>query len=278
MSVSNVTQNSANATITDATSTSWKYKLIKLDGTVVTTGNTSTQNLSFTNLLPATYYKVFVGSTCSGSNAYQRSQMFLTDADWCGDAQFADTGGAASNYGDNETIVKTFYPSSGSALTMTFTQFALEQDYDFMYIYNGPSTASPLFANANGLTGNTLPSSFTSTHPSGAITVRFVSDEAVNESGWKANFSCAILAVDDTNVKDNYINIYPNPAKNMIVISSKENLKSYKIYDEAGRLITSKSSLKGNKQEVNISSMQTGNYVVSVETDKQTVTKKLIKQ
>jgi hypothetical protein len=278
MEFSNITQNSANATITDATSTSWKYKLVKMDGTVVTTGNTSTQNLSFTNLLPATYYKLFVGSSCSGSNAYQKYQIFLTDGDWCNDVQFTDTGGATANYEDNETIIKTFYPSSGSALTMAFTQFALEQDYDFMYIYNGPSTASPLFVNGNNLTGNTLPSSFTSTDPSGAITVKFVSDGGVTESGWKADFSCAILSVDDTNVKDNSINIYPNPAKSMIIISSKENLRSYKIYDEAGRLIISKTSLKGNKQEVNISSIQTGNYVVSVETDKQTVAKKLIKQ
>ncbi|SDR08251.1 Por secretion system C-terminal sorting domain-containing protein [Chryseobacterium soldanellicola] len=277
MSVSNVTQNSANAVITDVISTSWKYKLARLNGTIITTGNTSVQNLSFTNLLPATYYKLFVGSSCSGSNAYQRSQIFLTDTDWCSDAQFADTGGDAANYGDNEMIVKTFYPSSGSALTMTFTQFALEQDYDFMNVYNGPSTTSPLFANGNNLTGNTLPGSFTSTDPSGAITVRFLSDEGVNESGWKANFSCAVLAVDAVNVKNSSINIYPNPARNMIVISSKENLKSYKIYDETGRLVSG-SSLKGNKQEVNISSMQTGNYVVSIETDKQTVSKKLIKQ
>jgi hypothetical protein len=39
----------------------------------------------------------------------------------------------------------------------------------------------------------------------------------------------------------------------------------------------SASSLKGNKQEVNISSIQTGNYIVTIETDKQTVNKKLIK-
>jgi hypothetical protein len=64
----------------------------------------------------------------------------------------------------------------------------------------------------------------------------------------------------------------------MITISSKDALKSFKIYDEAGRLIKSDSSLKGTKFEVNISSMQTGNYVVTVETEKQKVTKKLIKQ
>ncbi|MFP7655005.1 CUB domain-containing protein [Chryseobacterium proteolyticum] len=146
-----------------------------------------------------------------------------------------------------------------------------------MYIYNGPSTTSPLFANGT-LTGNTLPGVFTSTHATGAITVRFVSDPAETGSGWKAGFSCAVLGIEDVSTKDNTVNIYPNPAKNMIVISAKENLRSYKMYDEAGRLVLSSDSLKGNKSEVNISSIQTGNYVVSVETEKQTVIKKLIKQ
>ncbi|WP_294285240.1 T9SS type A sorting domain-containing protein [uncultured Chryseobacterium sp.] len=160
---------------------------------------------------------------------------------------------------------------------MAFTEFALEQGYDFMYIYNGPSTSSPVFPNGNGLTGTTLPGSFTSTHPSGAITVRFISDPAENDIGWKANFSCAVLAVEDVTTKDNSVSIYPNPARNILTISS-ETLKSFRIYDEAGRLIRSESSLKGNQLDVNISSVQTGNYVVTVETEKQKITKKLIKQ
>lgn len=277
MNISNITTNTANATITDGTSTSWKYKLTTMDGTVVTSGNTTTQNISLANLQPATYYRLFVGSGCSGSNAFQRSQLFLTDANWCGGILFTDTGGVNGAYGNNETIVKTFYPSSGSALSMTFTELELEEDYDYMYIYNGPSTTSPLFANGT-LTGNTLPGVFTSTHATGAITVRFVSDPAETGSGWKAGFSCAVLGIEDVSTKDNTVNIYPNPAKNMIVISAKENLRSYKMYDEAGRLVLSSDSLKGNKSEINISSIQTGNYIVSVETEKQTVIKKLIKQ
>ncbi|KMQ64997.1 zinc metalloprotease [Chryseobacterium angstadtii] len=276
MNVSNITQVSANTAFTDAVSTSWKYKLMKMDGTLVESGNTSSQSLSFTGLQPATYYQVFVGTNCSASNAYQRNQVFLTDGSWCEGALFTDTGGETGQYGNDETIIKTFYPASG-ALTMTFTQFALEQDYDFMYVYNGPSVASPLFANGNNLTGNTVPGPFTSTHSSGAITVKFVSDPGAIANGWKASFSCNVLGVDDVVKNDSGISIYPNPAKNMMVISSKEALKSYKIYDESGRLVLSASSLKGNKQEVNISSIQTGNYIVTVETDKQTVNKKLIK-
>ncbi|WP_246008661.1 M12 family metallo-peptidase [Chryseobacterium lactis] len=278
LNIANITQTSANAAFTDATSTSWKHRLTRMDGTVVSTGNVNTQAINFTNLQPATYYKLNVGSDCSGPNAYQISKMFLTDGAWCDGVQFTDTGGPTGKYADNEDLVKTFYPTSGSSLTMTFTEFALEQDYDYMYVYNGTSTASPLFTNGNNLTGNTIPGPFTSTDPSGAITVKFVSDGGVTDNGWKVNFSCGVLGVEDLTAKNNSVGIYPNPAKNAIVITSKEALKAYKIYDESGRLVISASSLKGTQHEVNLSSIQTGNYVITIETVKQTVNKKLIKQ
>lgn len=272
------TQNSANILITDAISSSWKYKINKLDGTLVTTGNTNTASFDVTNLQPGTYYKIAAVGPCANETYYQKSGVFLTDANWCEGIPFTDTGGSNANYGNNEEIVKTFYPTSGSSLTLTFTEFGTEQGYDFMYIYNGPSTSSPLFANGNNLSGNIVPGPFTSTDPSGAITVKFVSDPAENGTGWKAGFSCAVLGVEDVNVKNAAISIYPNPARNMMIISSKEGLKAYKIYDEAGRLVLSESSLKGNKQEVNLSTIQAGAYIITIETEKQTVNKKLIKQ
>ncbi|MGN7863787.1 T9SS type A sorting domain-containing protein [Chryseobacterium sp. 22458] len=272
------TQNSASILITDAISSSWKYKVTKLDGTTVTTGNTNTANFNIASLQPGTYYKIEAVGPCANETYYQKSGLFLTDAAWCEGDQFLDTGGASGNYGNNQEIVKTFYPASGSSMTMTFTEFGTEQDYDFMYVYNGPSTASPLFPNGNKLSGNTIPGPFTSTDPSGAITVKFVSDPEVNGTGWKAGFSCAVLGVEDVNVKNNTVSIYPNPARNTITISSKEALKAYRIYDESGRLVTADSSLKGNKQDINLSAIQTGNYVITIETEKQTINKKLIKQ
>ena len=272
------TQNSASILITDAISSSWKYKVTKLDGTTVTTGNTNTANFNIASLQPGTYYKIEAVGPCANETYYQKSGLFLTDAAWCEGVQFLDTGGANANYGNNQEIVKTFYPASGSSMTMTFTEFGTEQDYDFMYVYNGPSAASPLFPNGNKLSGTTIPGPFTSTDPSGAITVKFVSDPEVNGIGWKAGFSCAVLGVEDVNVKNNTVGIYPNPAGNTLTISSKEALKAYRIYDESGRMVISDISLKGNKQEISLSAIQTGNYVITIETEKQTVNKKLIKQ
>lgn len=278
LSIDNVTQNSASIFIIDGSSQSWKYTLSKINGTIVQSGTTNSNSFNLSNLTPNTYYNLFIGSECSGSLAYQKYRTFLTDGDWCSGVRFTDSGGLSGGYSNNEKLTKTFYPLSNSKLTLYFSEFNLENFKDYMYIYNGPSAGSPLFSNGNNLTGTLLPGPFVSTDPTGAITVEFFSNEVGTASGWNAGFLCKFLGVEDVYVKDSTVSIYPNPAKTKIIISSKENLKSYQIHDEAGRLIISDSSLKGNKQEINLSLIQTGNYVITVETDKQTINKKLIKQ
>ncbi|WP_330746547.1 T9SS type A sorting domain-containing protein [Chryseobacterium sp. CP-77] len=278
VSVSGVTQNSADIFILDGSMSSWRYKLCKIDGTVVQSGTTNSNSFVLNNLTPNTYYNIFIGSECSGPLAFQKHRTFLTDGDWCSGVRFTDSGGLSGGYTNNEKLTKTFYPLSNSKLTLYFNEFNLENFKDYMYVYNGPSAGAPLFPNGNNLTGTLLPGPFVSTDPTGAITVEFFSNEAGTANGWNAGFLCKFLGVEDIDVKDNIVSIYPNPAKTTIIISSKENLKSYKIFDEAGRLVTSTSSLKGNKTEINLSSIKTGNYVISIETEKQTVNKKLIKQ
>ncbi|CAA7387083.1 M12 family metallo-peptidase [Chryseobacterium fistulae] len=277
--IDNITQNSANGIITGVNSTSWKYQLTKLDGTVITTSTTNTPSFSLSNLQANTYYKLFVAAECS--NDYQKSQIFLTDADWCGGASFTDTGGQNGNYDNNETIIKTFYPTTpGMTMTLTFSQFTLENNYDYMYVYNGPSIESPLFTNG-ALTGSNLPPAFTSSHSSGAITVKFVSDYSINNSGWIARLFCGYRnrhysSSTQLNEKAD-VQIFPNPTKNIITISSQEGLKSYKIYDGTGRIIISSSLLKGNKIDVDLSSIKEGNYLITIETEKQIIQEKLIK-
>ncbi|MDR4894116.1 MULTISPECIES: M12 family metallo-peptidase [unclassified Chryseobacterium] len=278
VSVSDVTQNSADIFIMDGSLSSWRYRLCKIDGTVVQSGTTNSNSFIINNLEANTYYNLFVGSECSGPLAFQKHRTFLTDGNWCSGARFTDSGGLSGGYSNNEKLTKTFYPLSNSKLTLYFSEFNLESFKDYMYVYNGPTAGSPLFPNGNNLTGSLVPGPFVSTDPTGAITVEFFSNESGTANGWNAGFLCKFLGVEDIETNNNTVSIYPNPAKTMIIISSKENLKSYKIFDEAGRLVTSASSLKGSKTEINLSSIQTGNYVISIETEKQTVNKKLIKQ
>jgi len=103
-------------------------------------------------------------------------------------AVFTDGGTRYANYADQITQVLTFIPgTTGSTINVNFTAFDVEQDYDYLYVYNGPTTASPLLGT---FTGTTLPPSLTSTAVNGELTFRFTSDVEVNEPGWVADITC----------------------------------------------------------------------------------------
>ena len=97
-----------------------------------------------------------------------------------------------SNYDNNQSVTMTFYPGDTSkSVQMTFTQFQLEYHptcgYDFLKIYNGPSTSNTLI----GIhCDNHSPGTVISTHSTGALTFKFQSDPSVGDIGWQATVSC----------------------------------------------------------------------------------------
>ena len=82
------------------------------------------------------------------------------------------------------------------------------------------------------------------------------------------------LATDDlSNIKNN-ISIYPNPAKDVVFVKSETAITKIELYDFSGKKIKESAS-----KEMNISSLERGNYLVKI-TDKEgnTQTKSLIKE
>jgi hypothetical protein len=57
---------------------------------------------------------------------------------------FYDSQGPGTNYQNNEFSTVTFCAPAGQVITFTFTDFATEAGWDYLDIYNGSSTASPL--------------------------------------------------------------------------------------------------------------------------------------
>ncbi len=96
--------------------------------------------------------------------------------------------GPTGNYLDNENFTETFYPSTpNSMIKFTFNTFNTEANFDYLYIYNGISTAAPLIGTYHGTTG---PGIVTASNAAGALTFRFTSDGSVVYAGWSASISC----------------------------------------------------------------------------------------
>lgn len=111
---------------------------------------------------------------------------------------FEDSGGAAA-YGNNESFTRTFCPdaptlSSGEVIHANFGPIELEQNYDYLHVYDGASVAAPLIGSFTGNTTNqndlqTLKA--TENNPSGCLTFQFFSDGATTLQGWSATVSTA---------------------------------------------------------------------------------------
>lgn len=94
--------------------------------------------------------------------------------------------GGTNGYGNNENYSVTFCSSAGTQVRANFYWLDLETGYDFLYVYDGPSTASPLIATLNGST--MYPGVYTSSGT--CLTFRFVSDGSTRWGGWNALLGC----------------------------------------------------------------------------------------
>lgn len=99
---------------------------------------------------------------------------------------FRDSGGDLGNYKNAESYTFTISPVGASSISLSFSSFELEANYDFLEIYDGINTAAPLLGS---WTGNNSPGTVTSS--GGALTVRFTSDSWTTKPGWEANWQCA---------------------------------------------------------------------------------------
>ena len=103
---------------------------------------------------------------------------------------FFDSGGGAGDYANNENSTMTFCSNAiGQCVRMVFTSFDTEANIDRLWIYDGPSVASPLIG---VYSGNVSPGLVTSS--SGCLTIRFVSDGSIRNTGWVAQISCVTCA------------------------------------------------------------------------------------
>ena len=171
-----------------------------------TTISVTTNPYVLTGLSPLTSYCYYVRSLCDVDNPSPWTATctnFQTTAlpPVCG-GNFIDQGGPTGNYPANSNITTTIWPvTPGDVVTVFFTSFNTEATWDALYVYDGPSTASPLLASANGAGnvpgglaggywGTTIPGPFTSTHSTGALTFVFRSDGIDQRAGWTSNVTC----------------------------------------------------------------------------------------
>jgi len=98
-----------------------------------------------------------------------------------------DSGGSSGQYQSNESYTITVCSSGGTSIEAEVIAFATEGSYDYLYIYDGPSTASPLLIQSSGdpgCEGQIFESTGT------CLTFRFTSEGSITAAGFQIALSC----------------------------------------------------------------------------------------
>ncbi len=167
-------------------------------GTIVAQGNSP---LNWTATVSGTYYIHYTtNSACGTASSCGTTILTCTSCAapvtnftvGCGGLLSFDSGGSGGTYQNSENTTLTYCPSNTSSkLSINFSSFSLENNFDYLYVYNGNSSASPLIAT---YTGTSLPPILTSSDPTGCLTLRFTSDGSVVSDGWIANLGYSSLS------------------------------------------------------------------------------------
>jgi hypothetical protein len=190
--------------------------------------------------------------------------MNTSDVTTCGGI-FYDSGNADNNYSDNEDYTMTFYPGEDDkVIECEFLSFDVEYhascDYDYMKIYNGIDESAPLIGT---YCGTNSPGTVTADNEAGALTFVFHSDYSQTGAGWEAAVSCkSPVGIAENSISN--LKVYPNPAEESIItIEHAVAISNVFISDLTGRVVENLSG-KSNSVEMDISSLESGVYLVSV--------------
>jgi len=164
------TSNLLNPSHVYTTSGLFNVKLISLGGSC---GSDSIIKNQFVSILPTN--PCVINLPLNGYNTMTACNGTLFD------------NGGSGNYSDNSVSTTTITAIGAANITVTFSSFSLEDGYDFLYIYDGPNSSSPLIGSYSG---NLLPNGGSITSSTNRLTFRMTADAGVNQSGFVASWHC----------------------------------------------------------------------------------------
>lgn len=98
-----------------------------------------------------------------------------------------DNGGPNGNYKDNTDCRITISPPNANGLKLTFNAFKLEDQFDFLYIYDGPDTNSNLIGRYTGIE---FPNGGIVYTTGSSATIRMITDPAADSLGFAMTWQC----------------------------------------------------------------------------------------
>ncbi len=186
-------------------------------------------------------------------------------------------GSGDHNYNNNSVCKWKINPGQWAQnLTLAFTEFDLEQDKDFLKVFDIPT--NQLLAN---LTGDQIPDPIVSS--TGQMMLMFSSNGFNNKQGFKADYYISNVNTSEEDFTQN-LSIYPNPATSYtdvkFVLKETSNI-SLTLHNLLGEVVYSESSVMHSglvSKTLQLNSLSKGVYLLKIAGDNGSVTRKLIIQ
>ncbi len=169
-------------------------------------------------------------------------------------------GSGTNQYANNSYCSWLIQPSTASTITLSFSEFNTELNYDGVIVYDGANNASPILGE---FTGTTLPSSVTST--GGSMYVEFLSDPALRGNGWIANYTSTITTGINESMLSEYLKIFPNPTSGIFTIESCfVNMVEIQILDLSGKTVLTDNEIHSGTNLIDASKLSKGIYLIRI--------------
>jgi PKD repeat protein len=178
---------------------------------------------------------------------------------------FYDPGGASGSYSNSQDFTMVFNPGSpGNKLRFIFNSFDLEAEtscgYDYLKIYNGNSTSSPLIGT---YCGTNSPGTITASGATGSLTFVFHSDNYVVATGWSASIICISTTAPPV---AGFVASTINPAINSTVVFTDQtiNFPTSWAWSFTPNNVVYMNGTNAGSQNPQVQFTATGNYNVSL--------------
>ena len=198
------------------------------------------------------YYSSTQNPYCTGTTTNLTAQS----------GTFAD-GSASNNYANNTSCSWLIQPTNAAAITLSFSSFNTELNYDGVIVYDGANNTAPALGQ---FSGTSIPNPVTST--GGSMYVEFLSDPAIRGQGWTANYTSTITTgIDGALLKANF-SFYPNPTDGIFTVNSGfENPATIEIFDVLGKQVLSTFKINRGANEIDASELSKGIYMIKFNID-----------
>ena len=133
------------------------------------------------------------------------------------------------NYGDDERKIWVIRGPEESTIQLNFSSFSLEDDYDFLWVYDGDNVYAPKIGRWNTQSPGMVMAS------GNVMCVEFRSDCLTTDMGWEASWTAVMPTPIEPEIPEIEPGIFPNPTDGKFIIKSdKEGFTDVSVYDVFG--------------------------------------------